>query len=157
VTYISRNGQVVHEDAYGMADIQARRPMADDTFFYVYSMTKPITSVALLMLYEEGKFQLTDPVARHLPELADLKLYSGEGSDGSMLVTEPARQPTIQDVFRHTAGFLYGPAGNRRIDDAYREAGVLSGTLAELTQKLGRLPLAYEPGTRWVYSVSHDV
>ena len=157
VTYISRHGQVVHEDAYGMADIAAGRPMTDDTYFYVYSMTKPITSVALLMLYEQGKFQLTDPIARYLPELADLKLYAGEGSDGSMLLKDPARQPTIQDVFRHTAGFLYGPAGNRSIDDAYREAGVLSGTLAELTQKLGRLPLAYEPGTQWVYSVSHDV
>ena len=157
VTWVARNGQVVHEDAYGLADISTGRPMTEDTYFYVYSMTKPITSVALLMLYEQGKFQLTDPVARYLPELADLKLYAGEGSDGSMLVTEPARQPTIQDVFRHTAGFLYGPAGNRSIDDAYREAGVLSGTLADLTQKLGQLPLAYEPGTQWVYSVSHDV
>lgn len=157
VTYVSRHGQVVHEDAYGLADIETRRPMADDTFFYVYSMTKPITSVALLMLYEEGKYQLTDPIARYLPELADLKLYAGEESDGSMLLKDPARQPTVQDVFRHTAGFQYGPAGNRPIDDAYREAGVLSGTLAELTRKLGRLPLAYEPGTQWVYSVSHDV
>jgi CubicO group peptidase (beta-lactamase class C family) len=157
VTYISRHGQVVHEDNYGMADIAAGRPMTDDTYFYVYSMTKPITSVALLMLYEEGKFQLTDPIARYLPELADLKLYSGEGANGSMVLTEPTRQPTVQDVFRHTAGFLYGPAGNRSIDTAYREADVLSGTLADLTRKLGTLPLAYDPGTQWVYSVSHDV
>jgi CubicO group peptidase (beta-lactamase class C family) len=157
VTRVSRNGKVVHEDAYGMADIASNRPMTDDTYFYVYSMTKPITSVALLMLYEEGRFQLTDPIARYLPELGNLKLYAGEGSDGSMLVTDPARQPTVQDVFRHTAGFLYGPAGNRSIDDAYREAGVLSGNLAQLTEKLGQLPLAYEPGTQWVYSVSHDV
>jgi CubicO group peptidase (beta-lactamase class C family) len=157
VTYVSRHGQVVHEDVYGMADIDSARPMTDDTYFYVYSMTKPITSVALLMLYEEGKFQLTDPIARYLPELADLKLYSGEAADGSMTLTEPKRQPTIQDVFRHTAGFLYGPAGERGIDKAYGEASVLSGTLADLTRKLGTLPLAYEPGTQWIYSVSHDV
>lgn len=156
VTYISRNGQVVHEDEYGMADIEAGRPMTKDTYFYVYSMTKPITSVALLMLYEEGKFQLSDPLARHLPELANLKLYDAD-ENGRMVLKDPVRQPTIQDVFRHTAGFLYGPAGNRGIDDAYREAGVLSGSLAELTKKLGTLPLAYEPGTNWIYSVSHDV
>jgi CubicO group peptidase (beta-lactamase class C family) len=123
----------------------------------VYSMTKPITSVALLMLYEEGRFQLRDPLAQYLPELANLKLYAGEGAGGRMVLRDPARQPTIQDVFRHTAGFLYGPAGERGIDKAYREGNVLGGTLAELTQRLGKLPLAYEPGTQWVYSVSHDV
>src|SRR5690349_9470881 len=74
VTWIARHGQVVHEDAYGMADIEAKRPMTPDAYFYVYSMTKPITSVALLMLYEEGRFQLSDPLARYLPELANLKL-----------------------------------------------------------------------------------
>jgi CubicO group peptidase (beta-lactamase class C family) len=157
VTYIVRRGQVVHQDAYGLADIAARRPMTQDTYFYVYSMTKPVTSVALLMLYEEGKFQLDDPIAKYLPELADLKLYAGEGSDGKMILEAPARQPTIHDVFRHTAGFLYGPNGNRGIDRAYAEAALMNGTLAELTRKLGKIPLAYEPGTRWVYSVSHDV
>jgi CubicO group peptidase (beta-lactamase class C family) len=157
VTYIVRRGHVVHQDAYGLADIAAGRPMTHDTYFYVYSMTKPVTSVALLILYEEGKFQLDDPVAKYLPELADLKLYVGEDSDGSMILEAPARQPTIHDVFRHTAGFLYGPNGNRGIDRAYAEAALMNGTLAELTRKLGKLPLAYQPGTRWVYSVSHDV
>lgn len=157
VTHVVRHGQLVHQDAYGMADIEAQRTMTPDAYFYVYSMTKPITSVALLMLYEEGRFQLTDPIARYLPELADLKLYTGEATGGGMQLSAPARQPTVQDVFRHTAGFLYGPAGNRSIDAAYREANVLGGTLAELTRKLGTLPLAYEPGTQWVYSVSHDV
>src|SRR5690606_25263853 len=157
VTYIVRHGRVVHEDAYGLADIAANRPMSQDTYFYLYSMTKPVTSVALLILYEEGKFQLDDPLGKYLPEMADLKLYAGEGDDGNMVLKDPARQPTIQDVFRHTAGFLYGPAGNRGIDRAYAEAALMNGTLAELTQKLGQIPLAYEPGTQWVYSVSHDV
>jgi CubicO group peptidase (beta-lactamase class C family) len=157
VTWIARHGQVVHENAYGMADLAAQRAMTKDAYFYVYSMTKPITSVALLMLYEEGRFQLTDPVARHLPELANLKLYTGDGFGGRMQLRDPARQPTVQDVFRHTAGFLYGQAGERGIDKAYREANVMGGSLAELTQRLGKLPLAYEPGTQWIYSVSHDV
>jgi len=86
VTWVARHGQVVHEDAYGMADIAAKRAMADDTYFYVYSMTKPVTSVALLMLYEEGKFQLTDPLARYLPEMANLKLYDGDDAKGNMKV-----------------------------------------------------------------------
>jgi CubicO group peptidase (beta-lactamase class C family) len=157
VTYIVRRGQVVHEDAYGLADIAAQRPMSQDTYFYLYSMTKPVTSVALLMLYEEGKFQLDDPLADYLPEMRDLKLYVGEGENGNMVLEAPARQPTIHDVFRHTAGFLYGGGGNRGIDRAYAEAALMNGTLAELTRKLGKIPLAYEPGRQWVYSVSHDV
>jgi CubicO group peptidase (beta-lactamase class C family) len=157
VTWIARHGQVVHEDAYGMADIEANRPMTRDAYFYVYSMTKPFTSVALLTLYEEGRFQLSDPLAKYLPELANLQLYAGESAGGGMITRAPARQPTIEDVFRHTAGFLYGPAGNRSIDKAYGEADVLGGTLADLTTRLGKLPLAYEPGTQWIYSVSHDV
>ena len=157
VTWVARRGEVVHEDAYGLADIEAKRPMSKDSYFYVYSMTKPVTSVALLMLYEEGRFQLSDPVGKYLPELANLKLFAGDGPGGRMILKDPARQPTIEDVFRHTAGFLYGMGGNRGIDKAYREANVLGGTLAELTQRLGKLPLAYEPGTQWVYSVAHDV
>ena len=157
VTWIARHGQVVHEDAYGMADIAAQRPMSKDTYFYVYSMTKPITSVALLILYEEGRFQFSDPLARYLPELANLKLYAGDGAGGHMILKDPTRQPTIEDIFRHTAGFLYGPAGSREIDKAYRDANLLGGTLADLGKRLGTLPLAYEPGTQWVYSVSHDV
>jgi len=157
VTWISRHGQVVHEDAYGLADLESRKPMEKDAYFYVYSMTKPITSVALLMLYEEGKFQLSDPLAQHLPEMANLKVWTGDDARGNMILADPARQPTIEDVFRHTAGFLYGPADDRGIDKAYAEAGLLAGTLAEMTEKLAQLPLAYEPGTQWVYSVSHDV
>ena len=157
VTWIARRGQIVHEDAYGLADIEAKRAMTKDAYFYVYSMTKPITSVALLMLYEEGRFQLSDPIAQYLPELANLRLYASDGPGGRMILRDPARQPTIEDVFRHTAGFLYGLGGSRGIDKAYREANVLGGTLADVTTRLGTLPLAYEPGTQWVYSVSHDV
>ena len=154
---VARRGHVAYFRSLGQMDRERARPMQDDTIFRLYSMTKPVTSVALLMLYEEGKFQLDDPIAKYLPELAGLKLYVGEGNDGNMIVKDPARQPTVHDVFRHTAGFLYGGNGDRGIDRAYSEADLMNGTLAELTRKLGKIPLAYEPGTQWVYSVSHDV
>ena len=153
VTYISRHGEIVHQDAYGMADIGANRPMTADTYFYVYSMTKPVTSVALLMLYEEGKFQLNEPIARYLPELANARVFDREAGR----VVDAVRQPTIQDVFRHTAGYLYGPQGETDFDRAYRDANLLGSNLTEFARKLGELPLGYQPGTRWVYSVSHDV
>jgi CubicO group peptidase (beta-lactamase class C family) len=153
VTHISRHGQVVHQDAYGLADIEARRPMTEDTYFYIYSMTKPVTSVALLMLYEQGKFQLNEPIARYLPELANARVYDRDAGR----VVDAVRQPTIEDVFRHTAGYLYGSQGDTEFDRAYREANLLGSNLAEFSQKLGQLPLGYQPGTRWVYSVSHDV
>lgn len=153
VTYVSRHGQIVHQDAYGLADIETRRPMTDDTYFYVYSMTKPVTSVALLILYEEGKFQLNEPIARYLPELANARVFDRDAGR----VVDAVRQPTIEDVFRHTAGYLYGPQGDTDFDRAYREANLLGSNLAEFSRKLGQLPLGYQPGTRWVYSVSHDV
>jgi CubicO group peptidase (beta-lactamase class C family) len=153
VTYVSRHGEVVHRDAYGMADLGARRPMTEDSYFYIYSMTKPVTSVALLMLYEEGKFQLSEPVARYLPELANARVFDRETGR----VVDAVRQPTIEDVFRHTAGYLYGPQGDTDLDRAYGAAGLLGSNLAEFSRKLGQLPLGYQPGTRWVYSVSHDV
>jgi CubicO group peptidase (beta-lactamase class C family) len=127
--------------------------MTEDTYFYVYSMTKPVTSVALLMLYEEGKFQLTEPIARYLPELANARVFDRDTGH----VVDAVRQPTIEDVFRHTAGYLYGPQGDTDFDRAYREANLLGSNLAEFSRKLGELPLGYQPGTRWVYSVSHDV
>ena len=153
VTYVSRHGQIVHQNAYGLADIGARRPMTEDSYFYVYSMTKPVTSVALLILYEEGKFQLIEPIARYLPELANARVFDRETGR----VVDAVRQPTIEDVFRHTAGYLYGAQGDTDFDRAYAEARLLGSNLAEFSQKLGQLPLGYQPGARWVYSVSHDV
>src|SRR5688572_28683850 len=138
VTYVSRRGEIVHQDAYGLADIDARRPMTDDTYFYVYSMTKPVTSVALLILYEEGKFQLDEPIARYLPELASARVFDRDAGR----VVDALRQPTIEDVFRHTAGYLYGPQGDTDFDQAYREANLLDSNLAEFSRKLGQLPLA---------------
>ena len=180
VGLIARNGRVVYQETYGLADREPRRPMRKDTIFRVYSMSKPITSVAVLMLYEEGKFFLNDPVARYLPQLANLEVAvsTADGgdtrmtSDGTTSRTEgtgdasqvgktrkPRRQPTIRDLLTHTAGFTYGLFGNTEVDKMYREAELLADDvpLMEFVSRLGKLPLQYEPGTRWHYSVAVDV
>jgi CubicO group peptidase (beta-lactamase class C family) len=155
VTLIARHGKIVHFDVYGKADIEAGTPMKANSLFRMYSMTKPITSTALLMLYEEGKFQLDDPLEEYFPEFKDLQVYvSGSGDD--MKVEPPKRKPSVHDIFRHTAGFGYG-MGETPIDKAYQEAKMTQGSLQEMVSKAAKLPLLYQPGTQWVYSISHDL
>jgi CubicO group peptidase (beta-lactamase class C family) len=159
VTMIVRHGQVAHLEAYGFADLESRTPMTTEHLFRLYSMTKPITSVALLMLYEEGKFQLSDPLEKYIPAFKDLKVFAGVDANGEMLLETPKRKPTMHDVFRHTAGFAYG-FGQSPVDRAYRANGIDFGTLAsldELVDKLAAVPLLYHPGEQSVYSVAHDV
>ena len=177
---IARNGRLAYSETWGMADREAEKPMSEDALFRIYSMTKPITAVALMMLYEEGRFFLNDPVAKYIPELANLQVArsTADGgntsiiSDGtqSMTVGEgdedltgqtraPTRQPTIRDLLTHTAGFTYGVFGNTEVDQQYREAGIImtNPDLADFVTKLGQIPLQYDPGTRWHYSVSVDI
>jgi CubicO group peptidase (beta-lactamase class C family) len=144
VTLIARHGKVAHLDAYGKADLATGRPTRSDDLFRMYSMTKLVTSVALLMLYEEGRFQLTDPVSRFYPAFADVKVATGLSPDGAMKLEAPRRPITIQDVFRHTAGFSY-------------DTSLLDTNLTDMIEKLSKRPLLYHPGDRWVYSVAHDV
>ena len=156
VTFIVRHGKVVHVDAYGKADATGRATRTDD-LFRMYSMTKPITSVALLMLYEEGKFQLTDPLSKYFPAFADSKVYAGTTAQGTMLLDSPKRPITIQDVFRHTAGFGYGFGGPTSADKAWVDANLMSKGLDDVVEKSAKLPLLYQPGEKWVYSVAHDI
>jgi len=150
VTLIARHGKVVHLDAYGKADLASGRAMRADDIFRMYSMTKPITSTALLMLFEEGKFQLTDPLSKYFPAFADAKVQSGE-------TLEKLKRPIIvHDIFRHTAGFSYG-FGTSPVDKAYANADVFATDLTGLVGKVAKMPLLYQPGERWVYSVAHDV
>jgi CubicO group peptidase (beta-lactamase class C family) len=155
ITLIARHGHIVHFDVYGKADIEAGTAMTPDSLFRMYSMTKPVTSTALLMLYEEGKFQLDDPLEKYLPELKDQPVYVS-GSGDSMQTESVKRKPTVRDVFRHTAGFTYG---NQRspIEKAWQDANLMGDGLSGLVPRIAKLPLVYQPGTRWVYSVSHDV
>ncbi len=154
---IARRGKLVYEQVWGMADREMGRPLEDDALYRIYSMTKPVTAVALLMLYEEGHFLLEDPVAKYLPELADLSL-ARENDAGEVILEAPARQPTIRDLLRHTAGFSYGLFSDFAVDRLYREADLLNvPDTATFTNRLGQLPLLFEPGTRWYYSVAVDV
>lgn len=156
-TLIARRGKVVHFEKFGMANIEAGTPMAEDTIFRIYSMTKPITSAAVLMLLEEGYFRLNDPVANYLPEFKDVKVL-----DNTNLV-KPARPMTIRNLLTHTAGLSYGFDENYHLDHLYYQQvwGPADNnpnlTLAEWVGSIANLPLAYHPGTRYRYSVATDV
>lgn len=158
VTLIARHGKVAYLKSLGVRDIESKSPMTADTIFRIYSMTKPITTVGAMILYEEGRFHLTDPVSRYIPELEDLKVLVGRESGGADLV-DAARPVTIQDLMRHTSGFTYGVFGDTMVDRMYREAKIMGGdvSLHEFVTKLGRIPLLYQPGTHWHYGVSVDV
>jgi CubicO group peptidase (beta-lactamase class C family) len=160
VVLIARRGKIVHFKAYGMANIESGVKMRTDHLFRLYSQTKPITSAALLMLYEQGKFQLTDPLEKYIPAFKDVKVFAGLDEKGAMKFEEPRRKITIQDVFRHTAGFTYGIEGDTPVDKKYLEEGLdieKLNSLKEFIDKLAAAPLLYHPGERWVYSVAHDV
>ncbi len=160
---VARHGKIAYFEHWGMSDRERKSPMKPDTIFRIYSMTKPITSVAVMILFEEARFSLTDPVSTYLPELKDLEVTSDERAPESGEViasTRRARNPvTIQDLLRHTGGFTYGFFGNSTVDRKYREAGILlrEENVEETVAKLGKLPLLYEPGTRWHYSIGIDI
>jgi CubicO group peptidase (beta-lactamase class C family) len=155
---IARGGNIVYHATWGDRDREAGLPATRDTLYRIYSMTKPITTVAVLMLYEEGRFLLGDPVAKYLPELAELAVAENLDPNAPLSTRPAARQPTIRDLLRHSAGFSYGLFGDTSVDRAYRDAGLFQqDDLSAFTTALGRLPLQYEPGTRWHYSVAVDV
>ncbi len=157
---IARHGKIAYQEAWGAAD-ENGSPMKMDTIHRIYSMSKPITTTALMMLYEEGKFQLNDPIAKYMPEFAKMNLGVEERDANGRLnsYTVPAKRIiTVRDLMRHTAGFTYGVFGDTSVDQAYRKAGILSDlSLKDFSLNLAKLPLQYEPGTRWHYSVSVDL
>ncbi len=157
-TLIARHGKVVHFGTFGDQDIEAAKPMSEEAIFRIYSMTKPITGVALMMLYEEGKFRLSDPVAKYIPEFKDLKVAAGVGPDGPKL--EEADHPmTIRELMSHTAGLSYGIFSRSQVDTMYQEVNVLDrdSTLQQMIDKLSKIPLRQQPGSMWHYSVAVDV
>ena len=158
VTLLARRGRVFHFEHCGLAEIQSGRPMDPDTIFRINSMTKPITSVAVMMLYEEGNFRLDDPVSKFIPELDGIKVRVGRDQTGPKLVDQQS-PITIRQLLTHTAGLSYGFFPNSPVDEMYRQVSLLSpdSTLKELIGKLGQLPLAHQPGTEWRYSVATDV
>ena len=157
---VARRGQVAHLSSLGHRDRERGVPVGDDTIWRIYSMTKPVTGVALLTLYEEGLFQLDDPVHRFLPELGDLKVGVPDGEGGWRLV-DPARPMSVRDAMMHMTGIGYGPKGARldlaTIGERPPSMRVGGGTLQTLVERLGGEPLRFHPGTRWLYSLSTDV
>lgn len=158
VTVVARRGKIVYFEAAGRRDLEANRPMERDSILRFYSMTKPITSAAVMMLVDEGKIDLDAAVAEYLPEFNDVRVFVESRANG--VATEPARRPpTVRDLLRHTAGLTYGIFGNTPIDQLYNRANLLdrSGSLAAMSTKLGAIPLLHQPGTRWNYSISSDL
>jgi CubicO group peptidase (beta-lactamase class C family) len=159
LSLVARRGRVVHFETYGEMDAERHKPMRADTIFRFYSMTKPIASVALMTLYEEGRFLLDDPVSRFIPELKDLKvLVSGTADDYQ--VREPSRPMTVRDVLMHTSG-LVGRETASPVGELYRRAGFKGaeseGTLRDMIEQLGQIPLQCDPGARWIYGISTDL
>ena len=158
---IARDGKVAFTSSQGLADREANRPVADDTIWRIFSMTKPITAVAAMILWEEGRFELHDPVAKFIPEFADTKVWRG----GTWVkpVLEPQSEPMeMWHLFTHTAGLTYGFMYQHPVDELYRKAGMEWGfprdlDLAGLCSLLARQPLLFQPGAEWNYSVSLDV
>lgn len=158
VTAVARRGKLVHFETFGQQDIASGTPMAEDSLFRIYSMSKPITGVALMMLYEEGHFALKDPVSKYIPELKGLKVAAGEGRNGPIL-EDADHEMTIRELMSHSGGLSYGFSRDSQVDKMYRDAGVLDrdSTLKEMVDKLAVLPLHHQPGSKWHYSVSVDV
>ena len=152
---IYRKGEVAYSSAIGQRDLATGQPMTEDTIFRIYSMTKPITAVAALMLFEDGQFLLDDPVATYLPEFEDVKVCTGDLEN----LVPPHRPPTVKDLFMHTAGLSYGWGEDSPVEKLYRQnvGNRERSSLETFVPKLAALPLLYHPGTRWLYSLATDV
>jgi len=161
VVMVAQDGKVLMNEALGYQNVEDELPMQTDTIFRIFSMTKPVTGTALMMLWDEGKFQLDDTVEQHLPELAGMQVFVSQNDDGSW-ETEAANHPmTIRELMSHTGGLLYTPPLSQGpVATAYAGAGIMNltgATLAESMPALKDIPLGYQPGTQWVYSISVDV
>ena len=156
---VEQDGKLLHRSQHGYQDIAAEVPLAEDTLYKIFSLTKPVTSVAMLMLQEQGKLSLDDPLAKYLPEFVDLQVAVADGPDGIPQTTAPAHAPTLRELMNQTAGFSYGVCSQSQGDTLYLKADLFNTkqTLEEMVSKLARLPLLNQPGTVWNYSLSVDI
>jgi CubicO group peptidase (beta-lactamase class C family) len=166
LTYIlGKGGDIAAFKSYGVqsGDPKTGAPMTNDSMFRIYSMSKPITGVAMMQLFEQGKWAMEDPVSKHVPELAGLKVLSWkdgkvEMKGGKPVLVDPSHEPTMKELMSHTAGFAYGLSGDDPANSAFRDTAVLaSANLDEMITKIKDIPLIYDPGSRWYYSVSVDI
>ena len=153
LTMIAREGRLVHFEKFGTQDVATAKPIEFDTIFRIYSMTKPITSVAVMMLYEEGHFQLGTPVSEFIPAFKDMQVYTEDGST----TVDTEREMTIKHLLTHTSGLIYGGDWEHPINERYRAADFYGGDLAHMAQELGNIPLLHHPGDAWNYGMSTDV
>jgi CubicO group peptidase (beta-lactamase class C family) len=160
ITMVARHGQVVFCESLGYRDLKTRKPLKTDNIFRFYSMTKPVTSVAVMMLYEEGHFQLDDPVAKFIPGFQDMQVYV-PGAEADMITESPRSPVTIHHLLTHTSGLTYGSGNVGLIPERYQQDrtdfGTHDGKLADVVERLVKIPLSFHPGERWNYGVSTDV
>ena len=153
-----RHGRIATFDTFGVADLQTRTPIAADTLYRIYSMTKPVSSVALMTLFEQGLWTLDDPVTRFLPEFERLRVFTGVDVDGAMTTEPMIRPPTMREVMSHTAGFGYGLFDAHPVDREVHARGVLRATgFDEMITWAADIPLMFQPGTEWAYSIASDI
>jgi len=157
---VYRRGKIVHSAVQGFADIERNAPIQDDTIFRIYSMTKPITSVAFMMLFEEGRVALDEPVHKYIPQWKDLGVFVG-GTAPLFKIRPPTRPMLIVDLLRHTSGLTYGFQERTNVDAAYRRQKIGEiekfGTMQSMVDDLAKIPLEFSPGEAWNYSVSTDI
>ncbi|WP_309644567.1 serine hydrolase domain-containing protein [Phenylobacterium sp.] len=157
-TLLARHGKVVATNTYGKMSKATGQPMQKDAIFRIYSMSKPITGVAMMILFEEGKWRLDDPVTKFLPEMKDLKVWKGLDAQGKPTLEPVKRPPTMRELMSHTAGYGYGLSDRHPVDKMFQEQRVLgSNSLAEMSTKVAGIPLMFPPGERWSYSVAVDL
>jgi CubicO group peptidase (beta-lactamase class C family) len=158
VTLVARRGQIVRTNAMGKKDLASGEPLSVDTLFRIFSMTKPVTGVAMMILHDEGLWRPEDPIAEHLPEFGRAKVFAGLNAAGEPVLEDPAHPPTLKELLTHTAGLSYGFDPEGFVDRLYQKAKVWSSaSLAEMATKVADLPLSYQPGTKWLYSLSMDI
>ena len=146
VTILARHGKVVDYRTYGYRDMASGAAMTKDVIFRDYSMTKPVTGVAMMTLYEQGRWLPSDPIAKFIPEFAHLKVFKGVDADGKMILVDPEHAPTMRELMRHTAGFTYGFFGDTPVDKMYRDGNLLaSKNLQDFIDKLAKIPLPISP------------
>jgi len=155
---VARHGKLAYVASVGSMDMEHRHPMEPDAVFRLFSMTKPITSTAVMQLYEHGKLRLDDPVSKYIPAFAGVKVYAG-GSAAQPVLRDPDRPVTVADLLTHTAGLTYGVFDSTAVDTIYRRAGLYNPrwTTGQLADSLARLPLVFSPGSKWNYSYATDV
>ena len=159
VTLLERHGKIVDFNAVGLLDVRKPDPVKKDSIFRIYSMTKPVTGVAMMMLHEEGKWRLDDPVARYIPEFGRLKVYVGKNDDGTPKLEDARRSMTMRELMTHTGGLAYVLNANNPVDKMIIDGNILNAAapLQAMIDGLVKIPLLAQPGTRWSYSIAVDV